>query len=48
MNSELENTSPQFVCYDKRTIINELRKFGCDVYPTNSSPKKTGDRTQQG
>ena len=32
----------------KITRINELRTFGCDIYPITLPPKKLYERTQEG
>ena len=43
LHSGLDNTSHHFEWYGKNTSINELRTFGCDIYPINSSSKKLDD-----
>ena len=48
IQSVLDNTSPNFAWYGQNPIINELRTFGCDLYPITSSPEKLDDRTQEG
>ena len=40
IHSAIDNISPQFSWYGKNPRIHELRTFGCDIYPTTSSPKK--------
>ena len=40
IHSESDNNSPHFAWYGKRPIIHELRKFGFDIYPITSPPKK--------
>ena len=48
MHSSLDNTSPQFVLYGNKPIMNELKNFGCDIYPITFSPKTLYDRKQEG
>ena len=44
----MEKYSPHFYWYGKRNRINELRSFGCDIYPITQKPKKLDNRTQNG
>ena len=48
INSALDNVSPHFAWYGKKSSIHELRKFGCDIYPIPSSPENFYDITQEG
>ena len=48
IHSAFDNNSPHFAWYYIMPIINELRKFGCEIYPITSSSKKLYDRTKQG
>ena len=46
IHSALENISPHFAWYGKKPSINEIRIFGCDIYPITSSTKKLDEITQ--
>ena len=48
IHSALYNISPQFAWYGKNTSIQELRTFGCDIYPITSSNKELDEITQEG
>ena len=47
IHSVLENESPHFSCYAKRTRIYELRVFGCDIYSITPKPDKLENITHE-
>ena len=47
LQSALYNNSPHFAWYDKKTSIQEIGNFVCDIHPVSSSTKKLYDRTQE-
>ena len=46
MNSALDNISTHFAQYVKIIRINELRRFGCEIYPITPLPKMLYEITQ--
>ena len=47
IHSVLDKVTPNFPWCGKRPSINEIRSFGCDIYPITPKPNKLNYRTQE-